>query len=193
MHPHDLTFSFHDASTRNCRFRAKLSPSSSDPSAPRIYNHIKSHQRRLEHLHQKSWELAWNFKHHIVSMKISFACSAIALSSSFLLSLAAPINDLEQSVLAEPARDNARQNPYKPGYEDPNDHKVDSVGDGLQPKPWRNGHGASILGPQNRDRQRQNPDMMRPPSTDHGDMKNMRWSFADSHTRIEVRRALQLM
>ena len=26
---------------------------------------------------------------------------------------------------------------------------------------------------------------MRPPSTDHGMMENMRWSFADSHTRIE--------
>lgn len=27
--------------------------------------------------------------------------------------------------------------------------------------------------------------MIRPPSTDHGDFKNMRWSFADSHMRIE--------
>jgi len=49
----------------------------------------------------------------------------------------------------------------------------------------RNGNGASILGPRNKDRERQNPDLMRPPSTDHGDMKNMRWSFADSHVRIE--------
>jgi oxalate decarboxylase family bicupin protein len=42
-----------------------------------------------------------------------------------------------------------------------------------------------MLGPQNRARQRQNPDMIRPPSTDHGNMPNMRWSFADSHIRIE--------
>ena len=42
-----------------------------------------------------------------------------------------------------------------------------------------------MLGPRNRDRERQNPDLVRPPSTDHGNMPNMRWSFADSHIRIE--------
>jgi hypothetical protein len=42
------------------------------------------------------------------------------------------------------------------------------------------------MGPRNKDRERQNPDMVRPPSTDHGNMPNMRWSFADSHVRIEV-------
>jgi hypothetical protein len=52
--------------------------------------------------------------------------------------------------------------------------------------PWRNGEGASVLGPWNRERSRQNPDLVRPPSTDHGDMPNLRWSFADSHIRIEV-------
>ena len=41
------------------------------------------------------------------------------------------------------------------------------------------------MGPRNRDRERQNPDLVRPPSTDHGTLKNMRWSFADSHIRIE--------
>lgn len=76
--------------------------------------------------------------------------------------------------------------PYTREWRDPWDKKVDSVGDGLHPLPFRNGVGASILGPQNRERQRQNPDMLRPPGTDRGDMKNMRWSFADSHVRIEV-------
>ena len=42
-----------------------------------------------------------------------------------------------------------------------------------------------MLGPRNKDRERQNPDIVRPPSTDHGSMPNMRWSFADSHIRIE--------
>lgn len=41
------------------------------------------------------------------------------------------------------------------------------------------------MGPRNRDRERQNPDIVRPPSTDHGTLKNMRWSMADSHIRIE--------
>lgn len=49
----------------------------------------------------------------------------------------------------------------------------------------RNGDGADILGPRNRARERENPDLVRPPSTDHGNMPNMRWSFADSHIRIE--------
>lgn len=42
-----------------------------------------------------------------------------------------------------------------------------------------------MLGPRNRDRERQNPDMLKPPSTDSGNLPNMRWSFADSHIRIE--------
>jgi hypothetical protein len=76
--------------------------------------------------------------------------------------------------------------PYTPGHRDPYDGAVDSVGDKLDPLPWRNGDGASVLGPWNGERARQAPDLVRPPSTDHGAMKNMRWSFVDSHIRIEV-------
>lgn len=39
----------------------------------------------------------------------------------------------------------------------------------------RNGHGTSVLGPTNKDRDRQNPDLVRPPSTDHGILPNLRW------------------
>lgn len=45
--------------------------------------------------------------------------------------------------------------------------------------------GASILGPTNPDRQAQNPDLIAAPATDHGDLPNMRWSFADSHNHLE--------
>ncbi|PCG97782.1 Bicupin, oxalate decarboxylase/oxidase [Penicillium occitanis (nom. inval.)] len=75
--------------------------------------------------------------------------------------------------------------PFTPGHRDPYDRKVDPLPDKLQPLPFRNGDGATVMGPRNRDRERQNPDMVRPPSTDHGTLSNMRWSFADSHTRIE--------
>jgi hypothetical protein len=78
-------------------------------------------------------------------------------------------------------------NPYTPQFRDPLDSAVDSVGEHLDPLPWRNGLGASVLGPWNPERARQNPDLVRPPSTDHGDLANMRWSFVDSHIRIEVR------
>ena len=76
--------------------------------------------------------------------------------------------------------------PFTPGHRDPYDRKVDPIPDKLEPLPFRNGDGATVMGPRNRDRERQNPDMVRPPSTDHGTLSNMRWSFADSHTRIEV-------
>jgi len=76
--------------------------------------------------------------------------------------------------------------PFTPGHRDPYDKAVDTVGEGLDPLPWRNGLGASVLGPWNKDRSRQSPDLVRPPSTDKGNLPNMRWSFADSHIRIEV-------
>lgn len=79
-----------------------------------------------------------------------------------------------------------KADPYKPDYRDPYDGYVDSVGDDLDPLPWRNGAGASVLGPWNPERARQNPDLIRPPSTDRGGVSNMRWSFVDSHIRIEV-------
>lgn len=84
----------------------------------------------------------------------------------------------------------SKQNPYTPDFRDPYDNKVDPVKDDLDPLPWRNGLGASVLGPWNPERSRQSPDLVRPPSTDHGNMANMRWSFADSHVRIEVRLVL---
>jgi len=94
--------------------------------------------------------------------------------------LAVPIIDREQQALGT-----GRSGPYTPDNKDPYDHKVDSYGHGWQPEPYRNGRGTDVMGPRNRDRERQNPDMIRPPSTDHGTMKNYRWSFADSHMRIE--------
>ncbi|OAQ62909.1 oxalate decarboxylase oxdC [Pochonia chlamydosporia 170] len=79
----------------------------------------------------------------------------------------------------------AKDEPYTPGHKDPHDHAIDAIGKGLDPRPWRNGDGATVLGPYNRDRSRQSPDMIRPPSTDHGNIANMRWSYTDSHVRIE--------
>ncbi|KAF2717262.1 oxalate decarboxylase [Polychaeton citri CBS 116435] len=99
---------------------------------------------------------------------------------------------LASACLAAPARQQplksghyGHKNPYSKDYYDPYDRKIDAVGRGLQPEPLRNGLGTSVLGPRNRDRERQDPDMIRPPSTDHGSLPNMKWSFADSHTRIE--------
>ncbi|KAG9244237.1 oxalate decarboxylase family bicupin [Calycina marina] len=91
----------------------------------------------------------------------------------------------DQTLPEKYYRKSSSSKPYTPGNKDPLDKAVDAVGDELDPLPWRNGHGASVLGPWNWERSRQSPDLVRPPSTDHGNMANMRWSFADSHVRIE--------
>lgn len=92
----------------------------------------------------------------------------------------------KQHLLNKPEAAVRAHNPYRPGVKDKYDRKIDSEGEGLDPLPYRNNDGSSVLGPWNKARSRQNPDLVRPPSTDHGTLENMRWSFADSHIRIEV-------
>jgi oxalate decarboxylase len=54
------------------------------------------------------------------------------------------------------------------------------------PQPSRApGVGGTDPGPRNIMRDRQNPDMLNPPSTDHGTLPNLRFSYADSHVRQE--------
>lgn len=48
--------------------------------------------------------------------------------------------------------------------------------DNRSPVPRRGRRGNDILGPQNPDRMRQEPDTVCPPDTDHGKMPNMKWS-----------------
>ncbi len=109
------------------------------------------------------------------------------------LSFAVPVQDSPRQRLLDglelPTRFRKTNTapPYTPGNKDPLDKAIDAVGEDLDPLPWRNGLGASVLGPWNKERSQQSPDLVRPPSTDRGNMPNMRWSFADSHVRIEVR------
>ena len=53
------------------------------------------------------------------------------------------------------------------------------------PQPQRPGHGGTDPGPRNLMRDRQNPDLLVPPSTDHGTLPNLRYSFSDLHLRLE--------
>jgi oxalate decarboxylase len=50
---------------------------------------------------------------------------------------------------------------------------------------FRGAQGASILGPQNPRRTAENRDRSTPPRTDAGTLPNLKWSFADSHMRLE--------
>ena len=53
------------------------------------------------------------------------------------------------------------------------------------PQPQRPGHGGTDPGPRNLMRDRQNPDLLVPPSSDHGTLPNLRFSFSDAHVRLE--------
>lgn len=53
------------------------------------------------------------------------------------------------------------------------------------PQPQRPGHGGTDPGPRNLTRDRENPDLLVPPSTDHGTLPNLRFSFSDAHVRLE--------
>lgn len=122
-------------------------------------------------------------------MKLSIAQALLAGAGLSGLAAALPHRDSPQqrflNGLPLPER-YGRERPYTPGHRDKLDRYIDPDQEDLDPLPWRNGRGATVLGPYNRDRSRQSPDMIRPPSTDHGNVANMRWSFTDSHTRIEV-------
>jgi oxalate decarboxylase len=53
------------------------------------------------------------------------------------------------------------------------------------PQPRRPGRGGTDPGPRNPMRDGQNPDVLVPPSTDHGSLPNQRFSFADAPMRLE--------
>jgi oxalate decarboxylase len=53
------------------------------------------------------------------------------------------------------------------------------------PQPQRPGQGGTDPGPRDLIRDRENPDVLVPPSTDHGTLPNLRFSFADAHQRLE--------
>jgi oxalate decarboxylase len=44
--------------------------------------------------------------------------------------------------------------------------------------------GAAILGPRNAPREQEDPDLLRPPATDHGSVPNLRFSFTDAHVKM---------
>jgi oxalate decarboxylase len=54
-----------------------------------------------------------------------------------------------------------------------------------EPLPMRGNEGADIIGPRNPSREAEDAFTLAPPATDHGIMPNLKWSFADSHMRLE--------
>jgi oxalate decarboxylase len=52
------------------------------------------------------------------------------------------------------------------------------------PRPVRGSEGAPIIGPRNEPVERENPDLVAPPSTDAGTVPNLKFPFDAAHTRI---------
>lgn len=52
------------------------------------------------------------------------------------------------------------------------------------PQPRRQSDGGTDPGPRNLGRDRENPDLLVPPSTDSGTLPNLRFSFSDAHMRL---------
>lgn len=63
-------------------------------------------------------------------------------------------------------------------------HEDISLTEHHSPMPRRGKKGNDILGPQNPDRMRQEPDTVCPPETDHGKMPNMKWFVQSSACTI---------
>ena len=53
------------------------------------------------------------------------------------------------------------------------------------PEPMRGNTGGTDLGPRNIELNRQNPDILTPPSTDSGTLPNLKFSFALAHNRLQ--------
>ncbi|KAF9007406.1 oxalate decarboxylase [Cyathus striatus] len=54
------------------------------------------------------------------------------------------------------------------------------------PEAIRGSLGASVMGPTDEYTVKQNPDMLAPPSTDHGSLGNAKWAFSLSHNRLQT-------
>ncbi|KAF9467804.1 putative oxalate decarboxylase/oxidase [Collybia nuda] len=54
----------------------------------------------------------------------------------------------------------------------------------IVPQPIRGNLGSTIVGPHNKAVELQNPDLLAPPTTDNGQVQNMKWPFALSHNRL---------
>ncbi|KAJ7778142.1 putative oxalate decarboxylase/oxidase [Mycena metata] len=69
------------------------------------------------------------------------------------------------------------------GTSDPNPQLWNSNSK-ITPEPIRSSLGAPILGPKNKQLELQNADTLAPPTTDSGQVPNMKWSYSLSHNRL---------
>ncbi|KAI0322896.1 oxalate decarboxylase [Amylostereum chailletii] len=122
-----------------------------------------------------------------------FSRAFAALVILATVSVAAPTSNLTTptTVSSQTASEVASAPPewetVPPASQDPNDPIFpDDATDVANPQPERGSLGGSILGPVNVPISLQNPDLLAPPTTDHGDIPNAKWPFSLSANRIQT-------
>ncbi|EMD31297.1 hypothetical protein CERSUDRAFT_89158 [Gelatoporia subvermispora B] len=115
-----------------------------------------------------------------------FASAAPASSGSLSISSASSsVASLSSGTSSSSAADATPTVPY--ASDNPNDRLWNITETNLTAVvPERGSIGASILGPQNVPLDVQNADLLAPPTTDSGDIPNVKWPFSLSHMRLQT-------
>ncbi|KAH7884814.1 putative oxalate decarboxylase/oxidase [Phlebopus sp. FC_14] len=102
--------------------------------------------------------------------------------------VALPASDPEDPIHASPRAVSSAPfpSPTVPyASDDPNNVLWLPTGD-TTPKPQRGSLGATVLGPQNVELDLMNADFLAPPTTDNGDVANIKWPMGLSHNRLQT-------
>ncbi|KAI0775293.1 oxalate decarboxylase [Trametes elegans] len=106
-------------------------------------------------------------------------------SASLVLVLPQPATALPTGTRSASSAAPSPTVPY--ASDDPNAPLWDEGARGvITPEAQRGKYGATILGAQNVPLELQNPSLLAPPTTDHGDVPNAKWPFELSHNRLQT-------
>ncbi|KAL0569624.1 hypothetical protein V5O48_012333 [Marasmius crinis-equi] len=113
------------------------------------------------------------------SVSVSSVSSSTAVTSASTVEIppATPASSAPGSSATVPFADTDPNLPLWGPDTNPNDPVV---------APIRGQLGAPILGPDNKPVDLQNPDLLAPPTTDHGSVSNAKWPFSLSHNRMQT-------
>ncbi|KDN47192.1 hypothetical protein RSAG8_03671, partial [Rhizoctonia solani AG-8 WAC10335] len=120
-----------------------------------------------------------------LSMGVLGAPAPAVDSSSSTTNNASTTVSPSTSTGPSPTTDSSYPSPTVPyASDDLNESDINKFQNEL-PEPIRGSDGAKILGPQNVELDRQNPDFLVSPSTDSGSVSNIKWPFSLSHNRVQ--------
>ncbi|KAF9262429.1 Bicupin, oxalate decarboxylase/oxidase [Marasmius fiardii PR-910] len=118
------------------------------------------------------------------------ASSSVLLPSSSVVSSSvvsvSTASTIETSTPTSSAAESTATVPFVPTTPNPPLWSPDSPPNDPAIAPIRGKLGAPLLGPDNRPADVENPDLLAPPSTDHGSVSNAKWPFAMSHNRLQT-------